>query len=657
MRSRGLVCWGMVLLAAMAGVSLAGVATAEAAVASTATDRPIAVSPGSAARVALIANRCPTFSWGGVAEARGYELVVYGVAEGGGAVEVLRKSFPGAVGSWTPALGSCLATGEQYAWSVRALGPKGPSEWSAPALLKVAAAASQAELLEALAVVRRYLADNPGALGLPGEPAAGAGAGAAPSPDPAKTASRAPAATELSVAGGVEAASFSGDGSALTDLTPANLAAGTAAIDITGSAADVTGTVAVAHGGTGATSAAQACVNLGAATTTQLTAHAAADDHAATYVNVAGDTMSGGLGMGNSPITDIGAPGTDFTATGGLNLADDLMLEEGETISNPVPETIRFSDGSDILDIDLSGSVSLMAAPGSGEFSIDGAPGSGGGEGTTVRIRSGAGDGAGDGGDILLSPGDGGGGGGTKGTVQVLGDLTATTVAGDGSGLTGIVAATAAALAANGANCPPGMVAVGVNAAGAAECTTDADALGGLSCANGQVAKWNAGGGIWQCGSDSGADGYFSSDLRIDGDLGIGTDPLPGSERNIYMYDGGIYSDPQLYISGHNSGFIKLERRRTDSSIYTLRAGCGSVNCINDFSITHSTAGTCIAIRDGCDVDIPKLEVDTFKSNPTDSPGSCDTSTEGNFYYDDSLDEPCFCNGSDWRQFDGGGTC
>ena len=103
--------------------------------------------------------------------------------------------------------------------------------------------------------------------------------------------------------------------------------------------------------------------------------------------------------------------------------------------------------------------------------------------------------------------------------------------------------------------------------------------------------------------------------------------------------------------------FLKLERRRTDSSIYTLRAGCGSVNCVNDFGISHSTAGTCIAIRDGCDVDIPKLEVDTFRSNPTDSPGSCNGTTEGRFYYDASLDEPCFCNGSDWRQFDGGGTC
>jgi hypothetical protein len=164
---------------------------------------------------------------------------------------------------------------------------------------------------------------------------------------------------------------------------------------------------------------------------------------------------------------------------------------------------------------------------------------------------------------------------------------------------------------------------------------------------------------IGAAGTDFTATGgmRLADDLRIDKDLGIGTDPLPGTERNIYMYDGGIYSDPQIYISGHNSAILKLERRRTDSSLYWLRAGCGSVNCPDDFAITHSTAGTCIAIRNGCDVDIPNLEADIFDLNPTDSPGTCDGTTEGRVYYDDSLAEPCFCNGSEWRQFDGGGTC
>ncbi|MCH8147265.1 MAG: hypothetical protein IH987_04620 [Planctomycetes bacterium] len=40
---------------------------------------------------------------------------------------------------------------------------------------------------------------------------------------------------------------------------------------------------------------------------------------------------------------------------------------------------------------------------------------------------------------------------------------------------------------------------------------------------------------------------------------------------------------------------------------------------------------------------------------PTDSPGVCDT--KGVLYYDDSLNELCFCNGTSWIQIDGGGSC
>jgi len=39
---------------------------------------------------------------------------------------------------------------------------------------------------------------------------------------------------------------------------------------------------------------------------------------------------------------------------------------------------------------------------------------------------------------------------------------------------------------------------------------------------------------------------------------------------------------------------------------------------------------------------------------PTDTPGTC---IEGSVYYDASLHEPCFCNGTNWKQFDNGGNC
>ncbi len=72
--------------------------------------------------------------------------------------------------------------------------------------------------------------------------------------------------------------SFTGSGAGLANLTAANISAGTAGINITGNAAtattaatatlagNVTGTVAVANGGTGAITAANARTNLGAAT-------------------------------------------------------------------------------------------------------------------------------------------------------------------------------------------------------------------------------------------------------------------------------------------------------------------------------------------------------------------------------------------------------
>lgn len=42
----------------------------------------------------------------------------------------------------------------------------------------------------------------------------------------------------------------------------------------------------------------------------------------------------------------------------------------------------------------------------------------------------------------------------------------------------------------------------------------------------------------------------------------------------------------------------------------------------------------------------------------TDTPGACTVSTiEASIYYDASLDEMCYCNGTNWVQFDGGGNC
>lgn len=46
-----------------------------------------------------------------------------------------------------------------------------------------------------------------------------------------------------------------------------------------------------------------------------------------------------------------------------------------------------------------------------------------------------------------------------------------------------------------------------------------------------------------------------------------------------------------------------------------------------------------------------------FQLVPQDIPGLCDVAGEGNVYYDSVLNEPCYCNGTDWVQMDGGGYC
>jgi hypothetical protein len=208
-----------------------------AATALFAGSKPVAVSPGDASKLVLIGDICPTFSWGQVDGARSYELVVYGLGgDGEEAKPVLRQTVAGSASSWTPALDHCLERGGQYAWSVRSVGREDGSDWSAPALFQVAAPTVE-EFQEALEVVRQYLGTQAG-VEATGGASTGATAESEPSNEPTTT-SPVPAGaatTQLSVDGGVVATSFTGDGSTLTDLDPANLAPGIAGIDIGGTA-------------------------------------------------------------------------------------------------------------------------------------------------------------------------------------------------------------------------------------------------------------------------------------------------------------------------------------------------------------------------------------------------------------------------------------
>jgi hypothetical protein len=47
-----------------------------------------------------------------------------------------------------------------------------------------------------------------------------------------------------------------------------------------------------------------------------------------------------------------------------------------------------------------------------------------------------------------------------------------------------------------------------------------------------------------------------------------------------------------------------------------------------------------------------------LKANPTDTPPTCGASMKGAMYYDDSLNKPCYCNGTaPWQQFNDHSTC
>ena len=104
---------------------------------------PVTASPGSTTRVAPIAEACPVFSWGAVAGAATYELVVYSFDEPGRELApVLRESLPGSVRSWTPPLDRCLGSSGRYAWMVRGVGEDDSSGWSEPRLFALVAGRS-----------------------------------------------------------------------------------------------------------------------------------------------------------------------------------------------------------------------------------------------------------------------------------------------------------------------------------------------------------------------------------------------------------------------------------------------------------------------------------------------------------------------------------
>jgi len=225
------------LIATLAAVSLCATALA--------VEPPQPVSPGSTEIIERIATPCPTFSWAQVPGTVSLRLAVYVVPDNEDAPSVLRfeKELPGSTSSWTPSLPDCLTPGT-YAWGVGALMPEGGPFWSKGSWFEVVAVGTALPGTgeEPGRPTRNVAVAAPSGAVVPEEGSGVRGRIDAVAPQPARLLYTyfAAGANGAVKAGAVDATSFTGDGSGLTNLTPTNIAAGTAGIDISGNAATAT---------------------------------------------------------------------------------------------------------------------------------------------------------------------------------------------------------------------------------------------------------------------------------------------------------------------------------------------------------------------------------------------------------------------------------
>jgi hypothetical protein len=133
------------------------------------------VSPGDPAVLAIVEERCPTFSWAQSQGAESYELVIFELAEDedSSAAEIesavetltdtrptLRVDLPSGSSSWTPSSRHCLESGKSYAWALRPLAPNHEMAWSEAYLFEVAAPPAATEVRDALDTLQRYLEEG-----------------------------------------------------------------------------------------------------------------------------------------------------------------------------------------------------------------------------------------------------------------------------------------------------------------------------------------------------------------------------------------------------------------------------------------------------------------------------------------------------------------
>ncbi|MDX1501352.1 MAG: hypothetical protein R3325_03240 [Thermoanaerobaculia bacterium] len=182
-------------------------------------EAPVAATPGEASELARIGDACPTFSWGAIEGASGYELIVYRLGEDSNEPRpVVRRALAGRLQSWTPALRECLEPGERYAWSVRGVVGEEAGPWSAPSLFEVALVSGAGAALPASHPAAPDGSDTGAQRAAPSSAPAAASPSAA-DPEPSSTVEPTPPATTLlDVDGNVAATTFTGDGSNLSGV-------------------------------------------------------------------------------------------------------------------------------------------------------------------------------------------------------------------------------------------------------------------------------------------------------------------------------------------------------------------------------------------------------------------------------------------------------
>ena len=143
------------------------------------------------------------------------------------------------------------------------------------------------------------------------------------------------------------------------------------------------------------------------------------------------------------------------------------------------------------------------------------------------------------------------------------------------------------------------------------------------------------------------------------GYVGIGTD---SPDRTLEIFSSATQSIPLDINSTHSNAVgIRLLNRQPNKGWYFATEGSNGDFELRDHGETITpltvlqTSGN---VGIGATSPATTLEVsNVLRLTPTDAPGTCSGTLKGSMYFDDSLSEPCFCNGVDWVQFDSGSVC